>query len=160
MKKPFFLSPEKVWKGSLIAISYFLLAACMQHEESLAPSGQNATKDLITLESNGVGSSMKKTFTAHLKSENELPGGSVESLGQGQAIFQLNDDGESLDYKLIVANIKNVTQAHIHCGDATQNGSVVVFLFGRAVLMSEEGLLMTPRRTDTDGFYVAMLRKT
>jgi 16S rRNA (cytosine967-C5)-methyltransferase len=34
------------------------------------------------------------------------------------------------------------------------------FLFGRAVLMSEEGLLMTPRRTDTDGFYVAMLRKT
>jgi 16S rRNA (cytosine967-C5)-methyltransferase len=31
------------------------------------------------------------------------------------------------------------------------------FLFRRAVLMSEEGLLMTPRRTDTDGFYVAML---
>jgi 16S rRNA (cytosine967-C5)-methyltransferase len=35
------------------------------------------------------------------------------------------------------------------------------FLFRRAVLMSEEGLLMTPRRTDTDGFYVAvMARKT
>ena len=28
------------------------------------------------------------------------------------------------------------------------------FLFRRAVLMSEEGLLMTPRRTDTDGFFV------
>jgi 16S rRNA (cytosine967-C5)-methyltransferase len=34
------------------------------------------------------------------------------------------------------------------------------FMFRRATLMSEEGLLMTPRRTDTDGFYVAvMVRK-
>jgi len=32
-------------------------------------------------------------------------------------------------------------------------------LFCRAVLLSEEGLLMTPRQTDTDGFYVAVLRK-
>jgi 16S rRNA (cytosine967-C5)-methyltransferase len=31
------------------------------------------------------------------------------------------------------------------------------FLFRRAVLMSDEGLLMTPRRTDTDGFYVSVL---
>jgi 16S rRNA (cytosine967-C5)-methyltransferase len=34
------------------------------------------------------------------------------------------------------------------------------FLFKRAVLMTEEGLLMTPRRTDTDGFFVAILRHT
>jgi 16S rRNA (cytosine967-C5)-methyltransferase len=33
------------------------------------------------------------------------------------------------------------------------------FMFRRAVLMSEEGLLMTPRRTDTDGFYVAVMRR-
>ena len=32
------------------------------------------------------------------------------------------------------------------------------FLFRRAVLMSAEGLLMTPRRTDTDGFFVSVLR--
>jgi 16S rRNA (cytosine967-C5)-methyltransferase len=31
------------------------------------------------------------------------------------------------------------------------------YLFRRAVLMAEEGLLMTPRRTDTDGFYVSLL---
>jgi 16S rRNA (cytosine967-C5)-methyltransferase len=30
-------------------------------------------------------------------------------------------------------------------------------LFRRAVLTTEEGLLMTPRRTDTDGFFVALL---
>jgi 16S rRNA (cytosine967-C5)-methyltransferase len=33
-------------------------------------------------------------------------------------------------------------------------------LFGHAALRSEEGLLMTPRTTDTDGFYVAVMRKT
>ncbi len=34
------------------------------------------------------------------------------------------------------------------------------FLFRRAALLSAEGLLMTPRRTDTDGFFVAVLRRT
>jgi 16S rRNA (cytosine967-C5)-methyltransferase len=34
------------------------------------------------------------------------------------------------------------------------------FLFRRAVLLSGEGLLMTPRRTDTDGFFVSILRRS
>ena len=33
-------------------------------------------------------------------------------------------------------------------------------MFQRAVLMSDEGLLMTPRRTGTDGFFVSMLRRS
>jgi len=33
------------------------------------------------------------------------------------------------------------------------------FLFRRAVLMAEEGLLMTPRRTETDGFYIALMTR-
>ncbi|WP_076860423.1 RsmB/NOP family class I SAM-dependent RNA methyltransferase [Bradyrhizobium mercantei] len=32
--------------------------------------------------------------------------------------------------------------------------------FGEAALVSAEGLLMTPRRTGTDGFYVSVLKKT
>ena len=34
------------------------------------------------------------------------------------------------------------------------------FLFGRAVVITGEGLLMTPRRTDTDGFFVSVLRRS
>ncbi|MBX9774561.1 MAG: RsmB/NOP family class I SAM-dependent RNA methyltransferase [Xanthobacteraceae bacterium] len=34
------------------------------------------------------------------------------------------------------------------------------FLFRRAVLTMDEGILMTPRRTDTDGFFVSVLRKS
>jgi 16S rRNA (cytosine967-C5)-methyltransferase len=32
------------------------------------------------------------------------------------------------------------------------------FMFAKAALLSGEGLLMTPRRTDTDGFFVAVLK--
>jgi 16S rRNA (cytosine967-C5)-methyltransferase len=53
-----------------------------------------------------------------------------------------------------------------HPGFAVQPPAEVVnalgeraYLFRRAVLLSNEGLLMTPRRTDTDGFFVAMLRR-
>ncbi len=34
------------------------------------------------------------------------------------------------------------------------------YLFGRAALISDHGLLMTPRRTDTDGFFVSLLRRS
>lgn len=34
------------------------------------------------------------------------------------------------------------------------------YLFTRAALISDEGLLMTPRRTETDGFFVSVLRRS
>jgi 16S rRNA (cytosine967-C5)-methyltransferase len=34
------------------------------------------------------------------------------------------------------------------------------YLFNHAALISDEGLLMTPRRTDTDGFFVSLLRRS
>ena len=34
------------------------------------------------------------------------------------------------------------------------------YMFTRAALTSDEGLLMTPRRTDTDGFFVSLLRRS
>ena len=33
------------------------------------------------------------------------------------------------------------------------------YLFARAALISDQGLLMTPWRTDTDGFFVSLLRR-
>ena len=41
---------------------------------------------------------------------------------QGQATFKLSADGQSITYKLNVANIEDVTQAHIHLGAAGVNG--------------------------------------
>jgi 16S rRNA (cytosine967-C5)-methyltransferase len=34
------------------------------------------------------------------------------------------------------------------------------YMFSKAALVNDEGLLMTPRRTDTDGFFVSILRRS
>ena len=51
---------------------------------------------------------------------------------QGQAIFQVNDEGTAISYKLNVANIENVTQAHIHLAPAGSNGGIVAWLYPAA----------------------------
>ena len=53
----------------------------------------------------------------------------ADSHAQGQAIFDIAADQQSFDYKLIVANIENVVQAHIHCGPVGVNGPIVVWLY-------------------------------
>jgi hypothetical protein len=69
-----------------------------------------------------------ENFIAPLSGGEEVP--AVATNARGVAILQLSKDGTELSYKLIVANIRNVTQAHIHCGAKGVNGPVVVFLFG------------------------------
>lgn len=68
-----------------------------------------------------------RNFRAHLAGGNEVP--SVETLAQGQAIFQLSKDGTELHYKLIAANIEDVFMAHIHMAAAGTNGPIVVWLY-------------------------------
>lgn len=74
-------------------------------------------------------SSANRNFRAHLTGDQEVQTPPVETQAQGQALFQLSKDGKTLHYKLIVANIANVTQAHIHLAPAGANGPVVAFLF-------------------------------
>jgi hypothetical protein len=68
-----------------------------------------------------------RNFGAHAKGAEEVPANDTRA--QGQANFKLSKDGNELSYKLIVANIQNVTQAHIHLAPAGQNGSVVLWLY-------------------------------
>jgi hypothetical protein len=66
-------------------------------------------------------------FRTHLTGAEEVP--PVDTDAQGQAIFKLSADGESLSYKLIVANIEDVLMAHIHIAPAGENGGIVVWLY-------------------------------
>jgi hypothetical protein len=72
----------------------------------------------------------RQTYVAHLSGGEEVP--SADTNATGQAIFRLSKDGDSLYYKLIVANIENVTMAHIHLAPAGVNGPVVVWLYPSA----------------------------
>ena len=62
------------------------------------------------------------------------------------------------------AQIRNFTARHpdFFRGKARGRGEALgdrAYMFGKAALVSAEGLLMTPRRTDTDGFFVSLLRR-
>ncbi len=66
-------------------------------------------------------------YRAHLSGDNEVP--PVDTNAQGQTVLQLAADGESMDYRLNVANIENVLMAHLHVGPPDANGPVVVWLY-------------------------------
>src|SRR5689334_13662025 len=53
-----------------------------------------------------------------------------ETTATGHATFQLSNDGLSLSYKIVVADLENVTAAHIHLGARGMNGPTVVVLYG------------------------------
>jgi hypothetical protein len=63
----------------------------------------------------------------HLKGRYEVPLRNTNA--QGQAIFRMSDDGQSVHYKLIASNIDNAFMAHIHMAPAGVNGPVVEWLF-------------------------------
>jgi CHRD domain-containing protein len=76
----------------------------------------------------------------------------IQTLGEGQAVFQLNDDGTAITYRLNVANIDNVTMAHIHL---KPSGKVVVWLYPSAppsqlIPGRSDGTLMTGTITAAD----------
>jgi hypothetical protein len=81
-------------------------------------------------------------FVAVLAARNEIPAN--ESQGRGVATFKLSGDGTALDFKLNVANIDEVTQAHIHCGGPDVNGPVVAFLYG----FNAEGVTLNGRLSE------------
>ncbi|WP_141551624.1 CHRD domain-containing protein [Natrinema sp. CBA1119] len=55
----------------------------------------------------------------------------VETAASGAALFGLGADGNELHYVLLVAEIENATQAHIHLGGSDEDGDVVAWLFGQ-----------------------------
>jgi hypothetical protein len=79
----------------------------------------------------GVVYAANANFRAHLTGDNEVPPAGVvnDSLAQGQAIFQLSDDGQIMYYQINVANIENVFMAHIHKGAPGANGPIAVWLY-------------------------------
>jgi aldose sugar dehydrogenase len=74
-----------------------------------------------------VGPISTRILLAHLSGANEVP--TVDTRATGQAIFKPGEDDVALTFRLIVANINDLTQAHIHVGGAGVNGSVVVWLY-------------------------------
>lgn len=68
-----------------------------------------------------------KTLKADLSGKNVVP--SVRTKAKGEAKFTVSDDGKTLSYTLVLRDIENPTAAHIHLGEAGQNGAPLATLF-------------------------------
>lgn len=103
----------------------------------------------------GPGLSSSNSFRAPLSGAEEVADPPVETDARGLATFQLSRDGTELSYRLNVANIENVTQAHIHRAPAGQNGGVVAWLYpdgppAQLIEGRSDGTLATGVITDAD----------
>jgi hypothetical protein len=96
-----------------------------------------------------VASADSGRFVARLNSGEEVQIPAVVSDAAGVSTMTVATDGESLSYRLIVANIDDVLFSHIHCGPAGVNGPVVAFLYPGPTV-SPNGVLATGTITDAD----------
>jgi hypothetical protein len=98
-----------------------VFAACEQQQPPMEPS-----MDFVASFSQATTGG--QNMGAPLSAREEVP--TNASRARGQTSFRLSPDETELQFSLLVANIENVWQAHIHIGAAGVNGPVVVFLYG------------------------------
>ena len=103
----------------------------------------------VTLATPVVAVKQHTNYRAILRGSNQNP--PVETNAHGVFIATLSSDGKSITFKLIVANMENVTMAHIHIGDSATNGPVVVFLFHTETPVArQDGILSQGTFTASD----------
>lgn len=109
--------------GLFVLFALSLVAtACADAPPTAAP------EDALLSRTPGAGpADQLQNFVAPHSGDQEVP--PVETRARGLATFQLSKDGTELHYQLSVANIEDVTQAHIHCGTPDVAGPVVAFLY-------------------------------
>jgi hypothetical protein len=118
-------------KAAPLVIACTMLAACSSEApQPTAPISVPVVSQALHAPNGQANANGGNFGTPLLAAEEVMPAGVVnESNARGSAIFQLNADGTELSYRLIVANIENVFQAHIHRGPAGTNGPIVVWLY-------------------------------
>jgi len=106
-----------------------LLISCEEPE----PFNATLPVQIQTMNHPELDADHNRNASVHLNGDQEKPN-PVDTKAQGQAKFKLSNDGSSLYFKLIVANINNVTQAHLHqITDPTAvTGGIVVWLYPSA----------------------------
>jgi hypothetical protein len=105
------------------AVAALLVAGCGEELEQ-------AETFMVPVFSHGANAAGGNFGTALSAGEEVMPAGVVnESRARGNATFQLSRDGTRMTYSLIVANIENVTMAHIHQGAFGANGPPIVWLY-------------------------------
>lgn len=79
----------------------------------------------------------ERDFEAHLSGKtwtskaNSSVTYTISTKAQGEALFKVTKDGMKIEFSLMVANIENITMAHIHIDTGVVVGPIVVWLYPR-----------------------------
>ena len=108
-----------------------LLLGCMDAPaNTTAPQLSGAVVSGVVADQNkefGNDNGDQRTIETKLSGDEENP---VRVTGaHGSANVRLAKDGQSIDFQLVVNDIRNVTQAHIHMAPKGTNGGIVVWFF-------------------------------
>ena len=104
-----------------------LLLGCMD-----APANSTAPKLSGAVVTGGMSADRQddngfNTIETKLTGAEENPARATHAHGSGNV--RLSQDGQSMDFVLVVNDIENITQAHIHMAAKGVNGGIVVWLF-------------------------------
>jgi hypothetical protein len=110
---------KKLYYLCLVVATTFLLQACNESDVIISPS--------VDDEISKAAGKDQRNFTAHLTGGQEVPPATTNAVGQAK--FQVSKDGQSVSFKLIVANLNDLRMAHIHIAPAGVNGPVAVWLY-------------------------------
>ncbi len=109
------------------ALSLLMMSAVALSCAESAPDATAPIEVQVFVDDGASVNSHGREFGTLLSGDQEVPPRATPA--RGVSHFELSNDGSSLRYKIIVAFIYNVFQAHIHEGAAGTNGPVVVWLF-------------------------------
>jgi len=121
----------KYFIAALLLAALFMIGCQEEPVEPPLVDDSVAALGLIEAEINAsLFDTSNRNFITHMRGRDEVP--ARKTHGQGVAKFKVAKDGMSISYKLIVANISNVTGAHIHAGPAGENGPVAYGLYAHS----------------------------
>ena len=94
----------------------------------------------------------KELFKATLSGDQEVPPVSTQT--SGKAFLRANNAKTKIEFQLHLRKGVGITQAHIHCAPAGQNGAVVAFLAGMHAAGLDINGKWISKATLTDGSIV------
>jgi hypothetical protein len=106
-------------RGLILALAAMAAAGCSQDN--------TPTEFVVPVFSHGADHS---SYGTHMTGAEETP--ARPSQAQGQLVLTPREDGSAIEYKLLVANIENATQAHIHLAAPGSPGPVIAWLYPAA----------------------------
>ena len=111
-----------------LILTFCLITALMSCEDQ-EPFSATLPVQIQPMNHPELNADHNRNVSVHLDGDQETP--SVNTKAQGQAKLQLSKDGSSLHYKLNVANIEDVTMAHLHriTDPTSTTGGVVAWLY-------------------------------